>query len=79
MTNFFPDKAFSTDYKSRYSETTLNALFTKQAHSDPSKIILHFSEQKFSYQNLLDSANKLAWFLLKYDIKIEDRIGVALD
>jgi len=79
MTKILPDKIFSTDYKSRYSERSLNDLFKERALIDPSKIILHFHGQKFSYHNLVEGSNKLAWFLLKHNIKVEERVGVALD
>jgi amino acid adenylation domain-containing protein len=83
MNKNLSDKIFNlnddTDDKSRYSERTFNDLFTIQSQNDGSKIALHSGDLKLSYQQLYESSNKLAWFLLKYNIQIEERIGLALD
>lgn len=79
MTKILPDKIFSTYHKSRFLEKILNSLFTERSQIDKSKVILKFNDQQFTYLDIDKSSNKLAWFLLKNNIQIEERVGLLLD
>src|ERR1700712_1866677 len=79
MTKILPDKIDNIDHKRHYSEKILNNLFTERSQIDGSKIILKFNDQKFTSSDINESSNKLARFLLKNNVKIEERVGLVLD
>jgi amino acid adenylation domain-containing protein len=79
MTNIPSGNILNTEHKNRYLYNTFNELFAEQCQISDSKIILQFGGEKYSARYINESANKLAWFLLKYNVSVEDRIGVVLD
>ncbi|MHB2155572.1 amino acid adenylation domain-containing protein [Calditrichota bacterium GD2] len=61
-----------------YSLTVVD-LFERQAQRVPQKEALTFENQSMTYQTLNEEANRLAHFLIKQNVKTEDRIGICLD
>lgn len=60
-------------------EKAVHDLITKQVTEFPDKVALSFRDKRLTYQELNDTANRLADFLIGQDIRTGDRIGLALD
>ncbi|RAP44129.1 MAG: hypothetical protein BZ135_08700, partial [Methanosphaera sp. rholeuAM6] len=67
-----------THYKD-IGECRLNKLFEKQVELHPNKIALHAADGDFSYEELNIKANKIANYLNKKGVGIEDKVMIVLN
>ena len=59
---------------------TIVELFEEQVRKTPNESALKFKDNQFNYSKLNDMSNRLAHYILdKYNIKIEDLIGIELE
>jgi amino acid adenylation domain-containing protein len=59
--------------------TPIVKLFELQAKEHASDTALSYHGQNFTYQRLNQKANRFAAFLLSQGVKVEDKIGIAVD
>ena len=61
------------------SNKTIIDLFEEQVEKTPNKVAIIFENQKLTYRELNEKANKLARFLLANDTNIGDVVSILLD
>lgn len=54
-------------------------LFNEQVNINPNSIALHFENKSFTYKQLNDRANELAFFLQNNNIKSQDVVAIFMD
>ncbi|MCH2089034.1 MAG: amino acid adenylation domain-containing protein [Pseudoalteromonas sp.] len=59
--------------------TCVHQLFERKAKLHPNAIALVSQEQSYSYQQINESANRLAHYLLKQDVSLETIVGIHLE
>ncbi|WP_139113139.1 amino acid adenylation domain-containing protein [Mucilaginibacter sp. PPCGB 2223] len=57
----------------------LGNLISEQAHQSPDRLAVKFKDSTLTYKNLNQQVNQLAALLISQNIKVGDRVGVALD
>ena len=70
---------FNTNSIPYTKDKDLIQLFKEQVKKTPNNIALFFEDKKISYKELDDLSSSLAAYLLKYNIKHEDKIAIFLD
>lgn len=60
-------------------DKTIVDLFEEQVEKTPDNIAIVFEDQKLTYKELNEKANRLANYILSYNIKKEDTIAIFLD
>lgn len=60
-------------------QTPVHTLIEQTAATYPTKIAIRFNKQDLSYQQLNETANQLAHFLIQKEIRVGDVVGIALD
>jgi amino acid adenylation domain-containing protein/non-ribosomal peptide synthase protein (TIGR01720 family) len=58
---------------------TLSELFEAQAESTPDQIALTFADEKLTYRELNERANRVGHYLLRQGVKTETLVGVMLE
>lgn len=69
---------FNDTYVEYPREKCVHELFSEQAKRTPDKIALVFEEKKFTYRQLDEMSNSLAYFLQKKGVKPNDKVAVFL-
>lgn len=59
-----------------YAHQSIHEWFEEQAAADPGKIALVFRQEKMTYGELNEHANRIAWFLKERGIGENDAVGV---
>ncbi len=59
--------------------TPVHKLIEQTAATSPTKTALRFNKQDLSYQQLNETANQLAHYLIQKEIRAGDVVGIALD
>lgn len=81
--NLFPEsekdlllKTFNDNAKSYPVDQTITDLFLEQVDQSPDNIAISYNQDKLTYQELNNRANKLAAFLLELGVKQGDFVGI---
>jgi amino acid adenylation domain-containing protein/non-ribosomal peptide synthase protein (TIGR01720 family) len=62
-----------------YSKLCIHQLFEAQAQKTPDKIAVVFESQQFTYKELNEKANQLAYYLQSVGVETETRVGICLE
>jgi amino acid adenylation domain-containing protein len=61
-----------------YPQACVHELFAEQASKTPNAVAVVFEEQKLSYGELNEKAERLAGYLVEAGVKLESRVGICL-
>ncbi|MEQ8169668.1 MAG: amino acid adenylation domain-containing protein, partial [Candidatus Eremiobacterota bacterium] len=70
---------FNDTYYDVPKEKTIHELIETQASLNPERTAVVYKDEKFTYRELNEKANKLAHFLRQEGVKRDSRVGIFLD